>query len=417
MSRTSLSPEMAGGGGVSGLAINLAISADGRFVAFVSRAADLVPGQMDANPTDDVYLYDRVTGTTALASHVPGSAATATAGTAHSHGPSLSADGRFLTFASKAIDLAPNQTDANALDDVFLYDASTRATALVSHADGSAFTAANGESTSPVISADGGIVGFFSRATDLGEGQADPNNFFDLFLYRRPSGEVASASRRDPGQPMVTPHGPSIVEGFSADGRYTLFSSRATGLVPGQIDVPDRIDALAPQTTGTWDVFLRDQTLGRNTLLSRSLTSKVTAVGGFSPVLSADGRFAAFVTSRSTPPRRHRIDLLYLYDRVTDTLTLVSHKPGSAKESGGFTSSTMSLSADGRFLTYACTACELVPGYFRDPNGITFTDVFSMTAPRGRTRWFPTCRARPPPAATTVPRSRGSARTAASSFS
>ena len=178
VSRTSLSPEMAGGGGVSGLAINLAISADGRFVAFVSRAADLVPGQMDAcNPTDDVYLYDRVTGTTALASHVPGSAATATAGTAHSHGPSLSADGRFLTFASKAIDLAPNQTDANALDDVFLYDASTRATALVSHADGSAFTAANGESTSPVISADGGIVGFFSRATDLGEGQADPNLF------------------------------------------------------------------------------------------------------------------------------------------------------------------------------------------------------------------------------------------------
>ena len=81
----------------------------------------------------------------------------------------------------------------------------------------------------------------------------------------------------------------------------------------------------------------------------------------------------------SSPPEAHhpgQIDLLYLYDRVTDTLTLVSHKPGSAEESGGFTSSTMSLSADGRFLTYACTACELVPGYFRDPNGVTFTDVY-----------------------------------------
>ncbi len=300
VSHTSLSPQMAGGETQASVSTDLAISADGRFVAFPSRAANLVPGQVDTNQSTDVFVYDRLTGATALASHTPGSAVTAPAGTANSHRPSFSADGRFLAFASPATGLVPNQTDTNALDDVFLYDTATQATVLVSHTGSSAFTAANGESTSPVRSADGGVVGFFSKANNLGEGQADPNVFYDLFLYRRPSGEITSASRRDPGLPMVTPHGPSVVEGFSADGRYTVFSSRATGLVPGQIGVSDRIDALA-QPTGTWDVFLHDQTTGKNTLLSRSLTSKVTAMGGISPVLSADGRFAAFITSRSQP--------------------------------------------------------------------------------------------------------------------
>jgi len=358
VSHTSTSPQMAAGG----LSDALAISGDGRSVAFVSQAANLIPGQVDANQRDDVFVYDRVTGTTALASHTPGSTVTATAGTISSHRPRLSADGRFLAFASAATDLVPNQTDANAVDDVFLYDLSTQATVLVSRPGGSAFTTANGESTSPVISADGGIVGFFSKATDLGEGQVDPNGFYKLFLYRRSSAEITNLSRRDPSLPALTPYGPSVVESVSADGRYTVFSSRATGLVPGQIDVPDGFNSILGQPTGTWDVFLRDQTAGRTTLLSRSPTSKLTALGGSSPVLSADGRFAALIFSRDVPGGNF-VSRLYLYDRVADTLTLVSHKPGSATEPDGYIYS-MSISADGRFLSYACSRCELVPGYF-----------------------------------------------------
>ncbi len=377
-SHTSTSPQVAGGRigiGVTRISGVLAISGDGRYVAFVSQAMNLVPGQVDTVENDDVFVYNRVTGTTALASHVPGSAVTATTGSAGSRWPTFSADGRFLAFASAATGLVSNQTDANAEDDVFLYDTSTQATALVSRSGSSAFTTANADSTFPLISADGGIVGFISKAADLGEGQVDPNHFYDPFLYHRTSGEITSPSRRDPRLPAVTPHGPSVVEGISADGRYTVFSSRAAGLVPGQIDVPDGFDIFLGQPTGTWDVFLRDQTAGRTTLLSRSPTSKVTAVGGTSPVLSADGRVAALVAFQANPGG-NQIERLYLYNRVADTLTLVNHKPGLATAPEGFLSFGMSISADGRFLAYGCTACGLVPGHSAIQNGVPAVDVF-----------------------------------------
>ncbi len=372
VSRTSDSPQRAGGlrpegtrrltaGGLSGAYDGLAMSADGRYVAFVSGAASLVPGQVDAGPSDDVFVYDRVTGTTALASHTRGS--TVTAGSAGAGRPSFSADGRFLAFKSASADLVPNQTDANSRDDVFLYDRSTQATVLVSRPRGSAITAANGDSTAPRISADGAVVGFLSTATDLAEGQIDPNSFYDLFLYHRTSAEITNPSRRDPGLPAVTPEGPSTVESISADGRYVLFQSRATGLVPGQIDTPDGTVNSSGQPASTWDVFLRDTVAGKTTLLSRSRTSKLTAVSGETPALSADGRFAAFTSYEETTNGINRVYPLFLYDREADTLTLVNHSPGSP-DTEGYPSHS-SLSADGRYLAYECGGCSLVPGHPR----------------------------------------------------
>ena len=113
------------------------VSADGRFVVYVSQADDLVPGQ-PAGDDGAVYLFDRVTGVTSLVSHRVGSLSIPASG--ESAAPVISADGSKVVFTSTALDVVPGQSCSGCMDDarsVFLYDRVSGATALVSHLSGS----------------------------------------------------------------------------------------------------------------------------------------------------------------------------------------------------------------------------------------------------------------------------------------
>jgi len=323
----------------------LSLSADGRSLAFASAAANLVPGQADANRLPDVFVYDRVSGTTELVSHTPGSRTRATAEAVAASSATISADGRYVAYQSGASNLVPRQTDRGRNADVFLHDRVAQTTVLVSHGPGSATTAATGES--PAISGNGGVVAFVSLATRLAEGQVDPNGFVDVFLYSRASADVALVSGRDPDLPAATPHGESLATGISSDGRFVLFSSTGRGVVPGQIDAAT-----------LKDVFLRDRATGTTTLLSHTKASPLAAAGGDLSVLSADGRFAAF---RAYDRPQPGADSFHLYDRTAGTAALVNHVPGSLTEPDGFAREP-ALSADGRYLAYACDNCTLVQG-------------------------------------------------------
>src|SRR5262249_29416758 len=112
---------------------------------------------------------------------------------------------------------------------------------------------------------------------------------------------------------------------MSADGRFSVFASRAPNIVSGQVDH----DAYAYA-----DVFLYDHVLNQTTLVSHSFSGP--AVGGdnesFNPVLSADGRFVAFESSAqdlvagyNPGPGALFAHDVYLYDRATGDITLVSH--------------------------------------------------------------------------------------------
>jgi Tol biopolymer transport system component len=359
VSHTTASPQ------TPGFASSLAMSADGRYVAFDSGAPDLVPGQVNLAAGGNVFVYDRVANATSLVSHNRDSATT-TPSSPGSGGPSLSADGRYIAYVSVAVDLVPHQTDVPNGLDVFVYDQNAGTTVLASHVRASLTTAANGPSNSPRLSADGGVVAFGSRATDLAEGQVDPNGLQDLFLFERRSAEVTALSRPVPDLPAVTPIGPSSSADISADGRYVVFASEAAGLVPGQVDTP-YVNDLEDGERGTWDVFLRDRTTGKTTLLSRSQTSPPTAASGFMPALSADGKFAAFVAP-DRGPNGEPLGRLYVYARETDTLILANHAPGAPGRPDGVPRNRAALSADGRFVAYVCSACDLVPGQ-RDGEG------------------------------------------------
>jgi Tol biopolymer transport system component len=162
VSRSAASPVTAGNAHSS----HPVISADGRFVAFESDATDLVAGLVVPDPCcGNVFLYDRATGEMTLVSRVPGSPVTA--GNGGSANPAISADGAYVAFTSSATDLVAGQVDARSTSDVFLYDRVTGTTILGSRTAASAVTTGNGTSSSPVLSADGTLGLFNSVAGNL----------------------------------------------------------------------------------------------------------------------------------------------------------------------------------------------------------------------------------------------------------
>lgn len=151
-----------------------AMSGDGRFVAFQSSAATLVPG--DTNNTDDVFVHDRVTGANERVS-VAGDGAQSDG---YSGGPAISADGRYVGFPSGATNLVPG--DTNTVWDVFVHDRNIGATERVSvSADGTEANQTSG--STPALSADGRKVAFVSSASNLVPG--DTNGQSDVFVRVR----------------------------------------------------------------------------------------------------------------------------------------------------------------------------------------------------------------------------------------
>ncbi|MBK7875270.1 MAG: PD40 domain-containing protein [Planctomycetes bacterium] len=210
---------------------NASISADGRFVAFDSRA-NLAAGDVNFN-TDDVYLRDRVLGTTVLVS-VDSSGAQ---GGGPSRYPSVSGDGRFVAFESNA---GLDARDVNGIPDVYVRDVVLGATLLVS------FHPLQGlgddASFGPAISADGRFVVFESDATNLGSAP-DTNLVRDVFLWDAVGGVTERVSV---GPGALQADAPSLRATISGDGRWIGYESYATNLVAGDLN-------------GATDVFLYDR--------------------------------------------------------------------------------------------------------------------------------------------------------------
>jgi Tol biopolymer transport system component len=319
------------------------VSADGRYSVFTSLASNLVPGQQDTNGVPDVFLYDRGLRQITRVSREAGSA---------DFGLGISADGRFVVYQSTSTGTVPGQVDTNAADeggsDVFLFDRTTGATTLVSHAAGSPVTTGNHASGFARISADGTWILFSSAATDLVAGQNPSPSVYNAYLYDRNTGQVVLLSHKfgDPSQPA---NGGSFPAGLSADGQVILLLSLATDLIP---DLTPNQD-----TNGESDAFVVDRTAGITSLVSRTATDPTSAVGVFDAVLSADGGTVAFLSdSNEVVPGQTGLDdtNLFLHDLGSGEIRLVSHAAGSPADTRG-ASRPFSLSADGRWVAFAST--------------------------------------------------------------
>ncbi|MFC6084502.1 S8 family serine peptidase [Sphaerisporangium aureirubrum] len=317
--------------------------------------------------------------------------------------PRLSADGNHVTWASMASNLVPGDTNDDL--DIFATDLRTGETERVSVAsDG---TQGDSFSLSPMISADGRYVGFNSGSANLVPG--DTNGYADTFAHDRRTGKTERLSVAADGTQANDLSGPAA---FSGDGRYAVFISEATNLVPGDTNggtdvfVRDRVNGtiervsvgaggvqgdgssreasisadgryvafqsaaanLVPEdTNGLIDVFVRDRETGA--------VERITAPDGAEavwPVISADGQMVVFSVNLQ----------IYLYDRRSRTTTLVS------ANADGTPSTNMalapSLTTDGRTVAFYSYA-GLVP---EDTN--TRPDAYVRDMTTGSLEWIST---------------------------
>jgi Tol biopolymer transport system component len=319
------------------------VSSDGRFVAFVSRSVNLVG--TPTNSKAQVYLRDRVLGTTVLVSvNDSGDAADDDC-----LAPSISADGKRIVFHTTATNLASD--DANFLSDVYLRDLVMNQTTRLSVDDNGQEAAISDDSVNPVISADGRFVAFESRAAGL---VSVPTSGLNVIRRDLQTGKNKLVSIAPGGG---EPDGDSRQASISADGRYVAFVSQADDMTP------------LPAVQGTDQVYIRDMTLTMNAVQAVSVSTDPSNIppDGFCdfPSLSADGRVVAF---RSIATNLVAGDLngksdVFVRD-LRDTLnpkTILASRNTSGNQANN-DSSGLAISGDGRSVTFFSTANNLASG-------------------------------------------------------
>ncbi len=265
----------------------LAISADGRAVAFHSTASNL-SSDAGCTPAGDltgvcaaqIFVHDRDTRTTELASR----SAIGAIGDNSSGHPCLSGNGRYVAFYSYATNLVKG--DSNNASDVFVRDRATGRIERVSlpasggEANGGSLT--NESGAGRCVSNNGRHIMFSSHASNLVA--RDGNGTMDMFVRDLRAGStrrvtISSSGGEANGRSDAT-------FGLSGDGRFAAFTSEASNLVPGD-------------TNGVRDVFVHD--LAKRTTLRLSLSSlgQEGNGGSFAPSLSSRGAVATFISSAS----------------------------------------------------------------------------------------------------------------------
>ena len=298
---------------------SVSISGDGRFVAFVSGAA-LVPA--DVNGSDDVYVLDRQSGAITLE--------TADSPLGSSNRPAISATGRFL-----------------------VYETAARVLMLRDRVSGDVRPLQrgreppNGSSRAASIAADGRYVAFTSGATNLVD-EPDANGAGeDVFVADTTSMTFRRISKATAASPstVVSSFAPAISE----DGRFVAFSS--TALVDGG------------GKARTINAYLYDMRTGATTRVSVGVNGDPPDGSSYSPAISADGRYVAFVSDATNLVHRrdrNKLPDVYLRDTIAMVTELVSRTPSG--DTGNGPSRHPAVSGDGRVVVFQSEASDLICG-------------------------------------------------------
>lgn len=339
----------ASGGPSTGPASDPAVSGDGRRVAFVSSATDLLGGAGDTNGVADVFVRDRVAGTTTRVNLT--SAGHQSSGAASD--PAISGDGRYVAFVSSATDLVAG--DTNGVADVFVRDTVAGTTTRVSVTAGGAQVA--GASATPAISPSGDWVAFASTATNLVGG--DSNGVADVFVARRTGGTVRRASAPDAvTKPFQQANGAS---------RRPSVADPATGYL-GSGDPIVAYESDASNLAGTdgngagSDVFVTTYLFGTAARTVRLSAGTTTGRGaGLGVVAGGPTLVVSYVRAGGTGP-----DGVVAVTREspisTEGLVVRPVATTNAGVAANGPSGEPAQSADGRFVAFSSTAGDLAGG-------------------------------------------------------
>jgi Tol biopolymer transport system component len=370
------------------------INADGTRIAFQTSAA--LAG--DTNGFTDVYVRDRVAGTTVRAS----------VGTGGVQGNGTSAEaaiddaGTHVAFASTATTLDLGG-DGNGVADVFWRDLVSDTTILVSRATGGAGALGDGQSIGAAISGDGLGVAFESSAGNLGAGTPPASGKW-IYLRRLGTNVTSLLSR---------------ATGAAGDAANASANGASLGTAPTVVTWGSRASNLDPDASGEFfQVFKRD--VSTTTLVSRptgtgprAATVNDSAAGG-PRAISADGRFVVFTSEADglDPAAAGIVRHVFVRDTLENTTTLVSRGAGPAGVPADGRSEVCAIAANGTHVAFVSRATNLLAG-------VTDVQVYvrDLTTARSRWRAAPAHRATRPPWTSTRSSSRMSAPTVVGWFS
>jgi len=350
-----------GGIQANGPSYDPVISADGRFVAFSSDADNLVGA--DSNLATDVFVRDLAAGATTRVS--VNSATPAVQGDGASYEPTLNADGSKVAFTSEATNLVTG--DSNSSADIFIRDRASNTTSRVSIGTGAAGAQGNDASGQPYLSGSGQFVAFISRASNLVG--SDTNNSFDVFVRDRTSNTTSRVSIAS-GAGGAQANSDAWQPALSSDGRYVVFAADASNLVAGD-------------SNGLSDVFLRDRTSNITSRLSLDASGGQSDGPSYHPVISNDGRYVAFDSLATLDAVDYNLAWdVYLRDRTANATSRLS--VSTATVEGNNDSQKPVMSADGRYVLFESFANNLDTG---DTNNAW--DIFVRDRGVGATPSYP----------------------------
>ena len=306
------------GNNADSISFSPSISGDGKIITYYSYAKNLVSG--DTNNSTDVFARDLNTNKTILVS----SSATGVYGNGESASPIVSRNGKFVAFDSKATNITTLST--NNKRQVYVKNLSTGEIDIVSI--NNAGLAGNQDSFLPSISNDGRYVAFASYASNLPSANA---NKYDIYIHDRQTNTtelVSVGANNHSGQATI-----------SGDGRYVAFLTLATTIVSGD-------------TNSTADIIIYDR---NNSTFQRVQKSGSIPNGpSFAPKFSEDGRFLAFYSAASnliTNDTNAKVDL-FVFDNALNSIERLN-----LNASGGQTSvnigNVISISGNGQVAAFS----------------------------------------------------------------
>ena len=356
----------------NGYSDNPSITSDGRYVVFASDATNLIAAGTDTNNARDIFIYDNQNSTVRRI-NLSQQGNQANAGSAN---PAISANGAYVAFSSDATNLVLG--DNNGFSDIFVVNTLTGAIALVSSS--STGLQANGSNFKPAISATGKFVAWESSATNL-VATAVPAGVTQIYVRDRDVGNTGVFDTpgnvstvlisRATGVAGAAGTGSSVQATISGGGRFIAFATDATNL-GGVV------------TAGLRNIYLRDRdstNSGTFDTVSPTTTIITASANGSSRAPSInqhatfgdDGQFIAFASDASSMtgfpgPDTNNVSDVFVYNRTGGAITRVSIStaggqaldPNSAPFRLG--SLNPSISATGRYVSFASTATNLTPG-------------------------------------------------------
>jgi hypothetical protein len=308
------------------------VSSDGRYVAFVSSATNLVDD--DTNDFPDIFVRDRQTGTTIRISIT----SNGDEANACSWSPVISANGCYVAFLSDATNLV---TETEQHTNVFRYDMQTGDIIRISQAsDG---TDSDGDSDAPVISVDGRFIAFTSDATNLID--EDTNECRDAFRYDCQTESMVRVSLLSDG---TEGNGDTISVAMSDDGYNLSFVSDATNFVVND-------------GNGAADVFFVNLQTGDISRISAGNQQS------WEVAMSSDARFITFTSDATNivTGDTNSVCDVFVFDRQLSTTTRISIANSGAEgnsDSHDIAISKLGDSSTGFAIAFASRASNLIAG-------------------------------------------------------